>query len=227
MLPLIQVIKDENLKKKFLRLLIFSSIAAFLIAGYSRLSFYFQAPFRWVRQGDTYTNIYYGFQVKKREDWLRHLPKDSLGRRIYLSRLFGSPVPLLFPKQNLIEFHKLGESQKPDAIVSIGPVDELKGKPNAQSLQSYAHASLESIMGPKKMWVKKSQIELWKLNEEPCAKTRISYEISKVGEMEGELYFFIKNQKGFHISYVATPSEFDKYRDEAMKIVQSIRFMKK
>ncbi|MBI3999877.1 MAG: hypothetical protein HY351_04605 [Candidatus Omnitrophica bacterium] len=148
-----------------------------------------------------------------------------MGKRIFLSQVFGSPVPLLFPKRNLIEFHRFGETQQLDAIVFIGPVDDLQGKPYGRSLRSYARASLESLLSPRKIWLKESQIELAELNGKPCATATVSYEISKVGQVKGEFYLVIKDEKGFNMGYTAVPSEFDQYREEAMSIIQSFRFL--
>ena len=195
------------------------------IAGYLRLRSHFQAPFQWSREANTYTNTYYGLQITKQEGWLRYTDDNiSLEKRIFLSRLFGSGTPLLFAKRNLIEFHKLSDAGKSNAIITIGPVDDLKGKWYGRSVENYAHVSLEATLAPKKIWLKRSQIKLTELSGRPCAKLRTSYEIPKIGELENQFYFFIKDKKGFHIGYFAKPSEFDKYHDEAAQMIQSIRF---
>jgi len=188
------------------------------------LSSHFQIPYKWTRQGNTYTNAFYGVQITKKDGWLRHIEGSTLGSRLFLSRLFSNPLVLIFPKRNLIEFHRFGDTQSVDAAVAIGPVDNLKGKPYGHYVDSYAHASLESVLAPRKIWLKKGEIELMELNGMPCAKATVSSELPKVGELKSEFYFFIRGGKGFNINYTAKPLEFDKYRDEATRTIQSVRF---
>jgi len=204
--------------------LVFVFIASALIAGYLKWLSHIQAPYQWSREGSTYTNPFYGLQITKREGWLRYTASDSLGKRIFLSQVSGRPVPFLFPKRNLIEFRRFGKREQPDAVVSIGPVDNLEGKPYGKSLRAYARVSLESLMTTK-IWLKQGQIELTEISGESCAKVKVSTEIPKLGDVDGEYCLFIKGNKGFHIAYNAIPSEYDQYRDEAMSIIQSFRFL--
>ena len=189
------------------------------------MSSHFQKPYTWTRQEGTFTNGFYGLQITKKDGWLRYIEGPTLGSRLFLHQLFG-PQAFLFPKRSLIEFHKLGETQSVDAVVAIGPVDNLKGKPQGRSLNSYAHSSLESIIASWKIWLKRGDIELMELNGTPCAKATVSYEMPKAGELKSELYFFIRGERGFHIAYTTTPSKFDKYRAEAIETMRSIRFIK-
>lgn len=195
-----------------------------LFAGYLVWHSHAQGHYRWLRGGNTYKNTFYGLQITKKDEWLRYKEGNPIGKQVFISRLFGNPALFLFPKKNLIEFHRLEKSENPDAIFFIGPIDDLKDKSYGHSLNSYAHAYLESVIAPKKMWVKKGQIAPTEINGVPCAKANVSYEIQKIGELEGEIYFFIRDNKGFNVTYTAHPSEFMKYRNEAIEMIQSIRF---
>lgn len=187
--------------------------------GYSHL----QAPYRWSRKGEIYTNLFYGLEIMKKEGWLRHLKDPTLGERLQMAWQHDYPlVPLI--QRNLIEFHRFDERELLDANFVLGPVDNLKGKPYGRSLQDYARASVQS-MGLSKIWVKKTEIELMELNRLPCARVRISYEALEEETLEGEIYFFIRGARGFNILYAAIPSVFDTYYDEALQMIQSFRFV--
>jgi len=213
-------------KKKLVIFSVSILIGIILVVGYVKWQAYAQAPYVWIREGNTYTNACYGLQITRTEGWLRYQDDESLGSRYFSSRMFHNPALLLFPKRNLIEFRKIGEDLKPEASVLISPVDDLKGKFYGRSPLSYARFSLGTVIASQSS-LKKGDVELTELNGEPSARSRISINVLGAGEVESECYFFVNNGMGFSLGYSSTPSKFNRYRSEAVKIVQSFRFIPK
>jgi len=214
------------MKKHFFLFVVLVLLAIALIVGYLKWLSFSQTPYEWTREGDVYTNAHYGLQITKKDGWLRSVEGPSLESRFFLSRLFDNPSPLLFSKRNLMEFHEIGGSQRPDAVIVMGPVDDLKGKYYGRSPRDYARATLGS-MAATKMRLNKAEFSMTDINGTPCAMVRSAIEIRELGEIENEYYFLISGVKGFNIVYSAVPSKFGQHLDEAREIVRSIHFLRK